>query len=641
MDHTEFDLLSLLNAYAAKQVNAVITTNAFVQSVIAAVRQKNADNPNVDTILDNMKNKIRKALDDLIRAELVFMEGGSIEKIYVPSFYRRKIQDAYKNIDNSIETSFPDDNSLSIYDLKKHHIKHIDILNSFTDYIAKRAPESKSEIVRMVFFEGYGSLLAISELLPERLLQMSLFKLSDYLTRYGRTDYLLVKLKSYFSGKETLVLDYFKNITTTPEKSMESIISGNNFSTSFWSYLYSLLNAELAYQESLSGGRTKRDITLYQACTIILACNNYYTATALNERDKVLALSSVDEEMGKPPYFYTFDEIKRFKTASGQDILRSYSVQELVTYLKERLKPENDSTMPPILVFRGPNKEAWYARKINAADLCARLVAEAAPLLRTCIEDRWRKIIKNYHTENTMRNDTAFEELVRTLALSNVPHVVSILREPKLEFVFEELWMSGNPAQLELFRYGEPVPLYKILGLERNAILFSIRANLPLRYSLKFIVKIVAYLKHGKSAELVFSKKVKPGKTVKAKPEYSDKDIKNINALAQTLLPEGRAMDDELDLLVKKWNQQPDPSAWQRLREDVDSLIKETLLFEFRTLKQGNFTFSIVEDIARSIVTMNETLKNIRNQKALQDYITLFLVKLMKCRETAPVLKKK
>jgi hypothetical protein len=639
MDHANSDLLLLLGSYAVKHNSAVIITESFIQSVTTAILQKKTNIPGIKSFLDDTKNKIHKTLDALMKDDLVFKEGGSKEKIYLPSFYSEKIGEAYEHIDASIETPLPNDTSLSIYKLQKHHIRHIDVLNNFTNYINMRDEDNKMEIIRLVFFEGYGSALAVSGLLPQKILQIAMFKLRDYLYRYGNTDFFLEKLKSYFSGKEALVGDYFKNITTTPEKSIETIMTGNNFSTSFWSCLFGLVKSELQYQEALSGERTMRDVALFQACTIILACNNYYTTIALNERDKALFFSSIDERMGKPPYYYTFDEIKNFKSAQEQDILHGSSVQELAAYIKKKVKSGGDNVMPSILIFHGPNHEIWYAQKTKVINLCTRLIAEASPILRKSIEDRWREMIKNYYTENTMRNDYIFEELIRDLAFDNMPHLSPILREPKLEFVLDELRASGEPFLPELFSYGEPLPLRKILGLEREMILFAVRASLPIWHSMRFIVKIIGFLKHGIKSELIFTKKRKPNKAVKVNP--GDRDDKHIiDTLAKGLLSEGETMESELDALAEKWNQVIDKSVREMLRRDVNEIINANLSFELKTLKFGNLTVSILEDIARSLIVSNDVLKKIHDKKALQSYVTLTMLKLMKAKETSTILKK-
>jgi hypothetical protein len=248
-------------------------------------------------------------------------------------------------------------------------------------------------------------------------------------------------------------------------------------------------------------------------------------------------------------------------------------------------------------------------------------------------------MIKNYYTENTMRDDFAFEELIRDLTLDNMPHLSPILREPKLEFVLDELRTSGEPFLPELFSYGEPLPLRKILGLEREMILFAVRASLPIWHSMRFIVKIIGFLKHGTKSELIFTKKRKLNKAVKVNP--GDRDDKHIiDALAKSLLPEGETMESELDALAEKWNQVIDKSVREMLRRDVNEIINANLSFELKTLKFGNLTVSILEDIAGALIATNDVLKKVHDKKALQSYVTLTMLKLMKSRDIPTSLKK-
>jgi hypothetical protein len=635
MTHAESDLLLLLDAYTLRHNSAVVVTSLFVQTVIMTIRQKKTGVQGIGSFLFDTKNKIYKSLEELIKAKIVFMDERSIEKICYPPFYSKKIYDAYDHIDVTIETPFPSNVTLSLYNFQKYHVQHVDVLNNFTEYMSRLDKDNRTEIVRLAFFEGYGSIMTVSGLLPQRMLQIAMFKLRDYLQNYNSNDFFIKKLKNYFSGKETLVLDYFKNITTTPEKSVATIMSGTHFSTSFWSYLYGLIKMELQYREIADGRRTVRDIALYQACTIILACNNYYTMLALNERDKSLVFSTIEEEMGKPPYYYTFDEIKNFKTSQGQTILHSnYSVQELAAYIKRNLKPGDDNMMPPILIFHGPNKETWYVQKNKAVNLCARLIAEAAPVLKINIEERWHKMMKNYYTENTMHDDLIFDELIHYLLSENMPHLLPILREPKLDFVLDELKEINGHSPLELFSHGDPLPLRKIFSLEREAIIASILVNLPFQYSLKFIVNIIGFFKHGPNRELVFTRKTIRNKAAKTAREGS-RNANNIDALMKSLLPREKTLDGELDALAEKWNQMLNKPAREKLRENVNKSIRTNLSFVLKTLKNGTLTVSILEDIAGSLITSNEVMKNIHDKKALRSYTTLYMLKLMKTKETA------
>jgi hypothetical protein len=638
MEKAESDLHLLLSAYTEKHDSAMITTALFIQFVVTAVQQKKTDMPGVASFIDDTKNKILQTLNELIKAGSLFIEDDSTDKLFFPSFFCGKIYNAYKHIDASVETAFPNDVSLCIYNLQKHHAKQINILDDFTDYLNTRDEKNQTEVVRLIFPDKYDSALATSSLLPQTILQISLFKLRDHLIRYDNNGFFQKKLKNYFPGKETLVLDYFNNITMQPEKSIESIISGNSFSTSFWSYLRGLVKSELQYQENLYEGRTAHDNALYQSCTIILACNNYYTTLALNERDKALTLSSIDTQMDKPPYYYTFDEIKCFKTSQGQEIYKNYTLQEIETYIKAKLKPSINGDMPLILIFRGSDKEVWYAKKSKMVDLCVRLVAEAMPLLKKSIEERWSSMLKGYYAENSMHSDVVFEELVQDLASINMPHLMPILQDPKLEFVLEEFKASGKEIFLELFHYGEPLPLHKVLGMERELILSSIRIALPLWYSIDFIVNIIGFFRHGRQRTLFFSRKLKPKK---AKQDHISKNMLDIDALEKTMVPEGKSMDDELNTLVEKWNQQIGKNAQQESCETVNGIIKDNLIFVFKTLKFSRMTFSSIEDIAGSLIASNDVMKSIHDKKALRSYVILFMLKLMKTREFAPFLKKR
>ena len=620
------DLLLLLDAYTSKHNSALINTDAFVQSITAAARQKKTNIPGIGSFLEDTKNKIYQTLDELINEKLVFPSENNAEGIYFPPFYHKQINKAYDYIDVSIEMPFPGDAALPIPNLPGLDIKHIKILDEFTEYILNRSENNKTDIVHIRFAEGYGGTFALSSMLPQTILQTAMFKLRDYLYRYGNKDFFQEKLRTYFAGKEALVLDYFNSITTAPEKSIALIVSGNNFSSTFWSYLYSLIKAELQHQQAMEIHRSPRDIALYQASNIILACNNYYQTVALNERDKSRLLSVIDTEMDKAPYYYTIEEIGHFKADRGRELSRDCSPHELLGYFKHKLKPEDSNTMPQILIFHGQQKEIWYAKKERVIDLCENLINEASRTLRIRLEERWLEIIKNYQTENTMSDDFAFEQLIRELASIHTPHLIPIIWNSKLEFVLEEQKGKKSPLWLELFHSGEQVTLRKLLDFKQPVILYSIYAELPFWYSSKLLMKIIGFIKHGRKREIIFTKKQKPAD---AQLE-NNKVIDKIDLLVKNLITEQSSIESELDSLAKQWDQLIGQSAQKNLRKDVDAIINAKISYEMKTFKFGNLSISIIEDIAESLITSSDTLKRIHNKKALHKYIMLTILKRMK-----------
>jgi hypothetical protein len=627
MEQAGSDLLLLLDAYTSKRNSAIVETGSFIQSIMTAIGQKKANMLGISSFWEDTKNKIYKALDELITNKLVLMKDGSAENIYFPAFYQKQISRAYEYIDPSVETPFPGDTALPIPNLPDLDIKRIGILNDFTEYMLNRDENDNTNIVQVVFAEGHGNAFALASMLPKKVLQIAMFKLRDYLSRYGSNEFFRGKLRHYFAGKDMIVLDYFKSITVSPEKSIALIVSGSEFPSMFWSYLYSLINTELQHQQALKGHRDVRDIALYQASTIILACTNYYQTVTLNERDKSRFFLVVEEKMGKPPYYYTLEEIGRFKNDQGREISRDYSPHDLTEYFKQKLKAGDSDTMPSILTFRGPQKEVWYAKKDKVIDLCEKLINEASQILKTCIEKRWYEIIKNYQSEDTMYDNFAFEQLIHELALTHTPHLIPIIQDSKLEFVLEEQEYKRALAWLDLFHSGEQAALRNILRLKQDVILYSIYADLPFWYSNHLLMKIIGFVKHGAKREINFKKKQK---TTDVKSEILSNDLSKIDRLVKALITEKDSLDSELDALAEQWNQLLNETARKNLRKDVDSIINTEISFKMRTFKFSNLSISVIEDIAEALIASNNSLKKIHAKKALCKYIMLTMLKRIK-----------
>jgi hypothetical protein len=97
----------------------------------------------------------------------------------------------------------------------------------------------------------------------------------------------------------------------------------------------------------------------------------------------------------------------------------------------------------------------------------------------------------------------------------------------------------------------------------------------------------------------------------------------------RTLVPQGYKLEEYLQTLIGRWNNLLDPVAKANLTEDINSLIRDYLRGVLRTMKPSGFTADRLEMMSSNLADTPNLLK-IRNHKALQEYIKLYMIKMLK-----------
>lgn len=100
-------------------------------------------------------------------------------------------------------------------------------------------------------------------------------------------------------------------------------------------------------------------------------------------------------------------------------------------------------------------------------------------------------------------------------------------------------------------------------------------------------------------------------------------------AAEKRLLPQGQSLEDRMISLNGRWNTMLDVQAKANLTEDIHSLVRDFVRNALRTMRPSSFTLERIETMAANIADRPNLLK-IRNHQALEEYIKLYIIKLLK-----------
>ena len=95
------------------------------------------------------------------------------------------------------------------------------------------------------------------------------------------------------------------------------------------------------------------------------------------------------------------------------------------------------------------------------------------------------------------------------------------------------------------------------------------------------------------------------------------------------MLPRGQTLDEYLSTLSGRWNTLLDPVAKANLTEDINSLARDYLRTALRSMRPSSFTPERIQNMA-AILADRPNLMRIRNHQALEEYIRLYMIKMLK-----------
>ncbi len=170
----------------------------------------------------------------------------------------------------------------------------------------------------------------------------------------------------------------------------------------------------------------------------------------------------------------------------------------------------------------------------------------------------------------------------------------------------------------------------------------DVRNLLPIWYTLPIISGIFAFFfraaaRRRRKRERSFLPEESKGAGAegKAKPAaHTDRRLEFAAAATKVeriLLPEGYKLEEYLSVLMGRWNTLINPKAKSDLTEDVNALVRDYLRGLLRSISPSGLTTERVKGLAATLADTPSLLK-IRNHAALEEYIRLYMVYLLKTK---------
>ena len=233
-----------------------------------------------------------------------------------------------------------------------------------------------------------------------------------------------------------------------------------------------------------------------------------------------------------------------------------------------------------------------------------------------------------------MTDDAAFEKLLDKMIETNSPVLYSLLNANFMTL----LGMERNPDDIDSFQLfvdGKLMSYSELLMLKREKVLANAKSRLPFIYTIPVISWILSlinakkkYKKAKKSMEKEVESETKTDDTKVNGKTKAEKIANKAKQISDELIPEGSTIDRELNYLEKQWNKMITKEGYQNLTEDVNSLIRDYTRRVINTISVQTFSRERVENLAVALVR-TPNMQKIKEEKALTEYVTLYMLRLL------------
>ena len=631
------DLYPILKAYAAKNHSPYIEIDTLLSFLEKYAGRMVQTQPEWGKWLSNAGVQFWSELSALVENDkCVLLEDVSTGgRIYMPFFYTDMLEDIYRDLDKDADMPFPSEESLRIT-IPENHLQIINLRADLKQFFketnnAEENQNSKSDnskqIIKLIFPDDSPSALLLSNMIPRRLLEASFLKIRHYLHSHGNKEFVLHKLLPQLQGKEKYLRDTLEQLMSRPMDCLNSLESSGDFSYIFWTYFCSLVKSDISKRKEI----LSEDIAAIQAVNIIETSNGHYKALTVKKREREIAFRNLELRMGKLPCYFTKEEILKFDNDKGVLLLGSYSPAELDEYIRKKTIENNKGELPEWFILHGDKNQLWYIKKEKYLYLCARMLVDTRPLIKKVISKRWTKLLREYQSEPAMEKDPEFEKMLNFYSVEFNPPLVSMLKDPKLFWVYEEMerLQGGIPPSLQLFKAGQLLPLSVLYAIRRKDMLSDAKMLLPFWYSTPILTAILAFFKK------LFKRKAKPeeSRETEEAEDNKTKEVKELQNIAQLimeeLIPAGKNINDYLAELEARWNRLLDVQSRQNLIDDIQSLARASLRKIIRVHKSRKISRESLDETANLIISSTPALHKISSQDTLHLYIQLYMVKLL------------
>ncbi|MCR4579015.1 MAG: hypothetical protein K5681_01575 [Treponema sp.] len=624
---TTSNLSSIIRYYAEKAGSPFIDLREFCAYIKKYAEHHVEEEAALVKYLGNPTNTVVAELQGLSEKHIVaIIEANGKKTIVSVAYLSVKYANIYKEMMTNPAIPFP-----LLPDLPKQFPPHILERKIASQYISGLIGKEASKGAGLYIIEFTRDVPSM--LLPECvplnvILDTARQKVRKVLKKEEYHDYFLKKLRTTNPTKEITIRNFYEHFVDKENPQFENFSDGDDY------YIWNQTLYYVRQDYEKIADRTSEDINILQAVQILEIHSTYLKEKFQNNKKREDAIRELENQLAKPPYFFSMPQIIKFQDQSGKPLYGQYTEDDMREFLQKMTTDGEKNELPQLLVFKVASGTRYYVYKKKVTQVIVRLCNEAHDSIEKELEDKWYTKLMDYQKLPEMTNAAEFEVCLHELVEKNSPVLYALLNAAFITLLAYEKDDEGSEG-FQLFANGHLMSYSELLMLKNSAIYTNARSRLPFIYSIPIISWLITLFKSNKKAK-------KPAKKAAQVEEKSfDEDSRKNNSqskkemitarakeISSDLIPEGSSVDRELDYLIKQWNKMLSKEAHDNLTADVNALIRDYTRRVMNTLSSGTFTRDRIESLAKTLVN-TPNMKRIKDDKPLTEYVILYMLRLL------------
>jgi hypothetical protein len=626
----------LLKDFAKDQRSALVDYNKFLFYMEDYVKQHIAEDPSLVIYWKNSAENLQIELEKLEKEKAALVLTDKLEKqIIVIAYLLSIVTSLYKRLENNPNLPFPDIKALPNY-VPATAFESCSASNFIYDFL-----ENQNIVQNAVYIlelnPAIPQVIFSSALPGEALLNPALFKLKIMLEQEKFYSFFLKRIGQTDVVKQKQIQVFFDRVLDDPVAEF-ALIREKAGAYSNWTQLCYNVRQNYETVAELTSG----DISQFQAMFIIEIFAVYYKDKTEKRQQKDSAWQTLKVLLNKPPYFFSYDTIKKFTNQNDVPLISQYSENELKFFLQQATK-RRGTAMPTLLTFTfkqdlRPDVQ-YYVIKQNLLQLMNHLRNDASKTIKTILMKECVQALKNFESI-PFTSRKIFEDKINEEIKKNTPVFHTLLHADFFIPVYNEALEKKGEAvsNLNFVSSDLLLPLSAILSLSRDELIYDAKGKVPIWYRFPPVAFFIWI-----STEIEKKVGIRP----KRNPQYLTvlQDMAELedsspqaewkrnlkNSLAQikeSLIQPGSTMMRELTLYEEQWNKLKNLKAHDKLTADVNTEIHDYVQRSLRSIRMTNLDYNRLQKMADAIVNI-PAMGQIKDREQLSIYVQLQIVSLL------------
>ena len=629
--HTE----RILEVYVRKSHNARLSFGNFLHFVTRYVERYEHEQPEIGALRTETRQQVASALLELEQAGHAKLEreNDRIQLIFYVGYYIKAIEKAYKDVLDDPGRPFPSEDQLGVQ-IPDSLIQVSEVTQAFVKLLAESSDRVPS-VIRMNFPGSIRSVLTLSNLVREDMLQISFRKVRRYLRHERNADYVRSKLLSTFPGRELLVKEQLKEILTLPDKAIATLTQPNDFTFHLWTQISSTVIKDYRQKNELIG----EDHGFLQSAYMIGYYAVFFKREVQRGRDKEASFRTIEHQIRKQPYFFEAQQLYAFKDDKGIPLTKKCSRSDIGARLNELMRADDENSLPELYKVKLNDGRELYIHRSNILPLVLQPIPDIAAEARQYFLDTWTELLRENEKTRDMLEDEYFEKALKQFVEDRKPRWMSLLNPGAIYLAgqTEKHPDAGTSVEEILDLKNRRIrPLPDVLGMSRAELLRDARLSLPFWMVVPLVSGLVRFFlrlftgkgsskeKRAKEHERAEAHAASIGREGGSGVKYQ-KEVREVQA---EFLDEGRSVEESLKSLAEKWNPLLDAQAKANLVEDVNSLARDFLRRMKTGFRKHPPTAERIREMS-STLSENDAFGEIRRKAYLEQYLALYMLQVL------------